>query len=175
MSETNQKTKNKKNKILPIIIILSAVIMIGAGVTIVLLMNQKTPETSRSEGVVGVITDGWDTNVSDQQDGEASKPGTQIPGYYQAEMNEGDTTLKLRVGNPKNNTVGFFATVKLSDGTVLYSSPLLEPGHGLEEIPLNQTLSKGTYDALVFYQCVLLNEENTPLNAAESGFTLIVH
>ena len=64
---------------------------------------------------------------------------------------------------------------KLSDGTVLYTSPLLKPGQGLDEIPLNQTLSKGTYDAMVYYQCVLLDEEQTPLNAAESAFTLIVN
>ena len=52
---------------------------------------------------------------------------------------------------------------------------LLKPGQGLEEIPLNQTLAKGTYPAMVFYQCVLLDEEQTPINAAESTFTLIVN
>ena len=53
-------------------------------------------------------------------------------------------------------------------------SPLLSPGQGLTEVPLNKTLEKGTYNAKVVYRCVLLDEKNTPLNAAESGFQLIV-
>jgi len=90
-------------------------------------------------------------------------------------MKEGDTTLTLSIGNPKANSVGFFATLKLQNGDVLYESELLEPGQGLTEIPLTHTLSKGTYDAAVVYKCVLLDEENTPLNAAESVFKLIVN
>ena len=81
----------------------------------------------------------------------------------------------LRVGNPPENKVGLIATVRLEDGTVLYESPVLRPGQGLEEIPLNQTLSKGEYNAEVYYQCVLLDDEHTPLNAAISAFRLHVN
>ena len=48
------------------------------------------------------------------------------------------------------------------------------PGQGLEEVPLTQTLPKGTYEALVEYRCILLEDGKTPLNTAESGFTLYV-
>ncbi len=169
----DQEKKKKKSYTL-LILILIAIVLIGTAVTVVLLMNRKSPEEVKGEGVVGVITDNWDPKISQEPEG-SQKSGTQIPGYSKAEMHSGDTSLKLRIGNPKDNKVGFLATLKLSDGTVLYSSPLLRPGQGMEEVPLNQTLSPGTYQASVYYQCVLLNEEQTPLNAAESAFTLYVY
>ena len=136
------------------------------------MFTPKKPPVE-NDGVVGVITDDWDPGI--EKPTQAQKPGTQIPGYSYAEMNAGDTTLKLSIGNPKENEVGMFATLKLKDGTVLYESPLLNPGQGLTDVPLLQTLEKGSYDAIVVYQCVTLDEKHTPLNAAESGFTLVVN
>jgi hypothetical protein len=105
---------------------------------------------------------------------QETRPGTQVPGYSVAVMEEGDDSLKLRIGNPKENKVGFIATLKLEDGTELYRSPMLSPGQGLEEVPLNQTLKKGEYNAMVEYQCVSLEDESVKLNTAQSGFKLIV-
>ena len=163
--------QNNKKKL--IIIIVAAVVLIAAATAgILVLTGVFNPKTNDSKGVVGVISDGWDTGIEDK--GEQKKSGTRIPGYSTAEMNAGDKTLKISIGNPKDNNVGMFAAIKLDDGTVLYESELLKPGQGLTEVPLTQTLEKGEYNAVVAYQCVLLDEENTPLNAAESGFTLIV-
>lgn len=82
--------------------------------------------------------------------------------------------LFLSVGNPKANNCGFYATLKLEDGTELYKSELLKPGYGLTEIPLSQTLKSGEYTAILYYRCVTLDEEQAPLNSAESEFKLIV-
>lgn len=90
-------------------------------------------------------------------------------------MKAGDTQLHLSIGNPKENNCGFYATLQLEDGTVLYKSELLKPGYGLTEVPLQQTLKKGTYDAEVFYECVTLDEEQSPLNSAKSKFKLVVN
>lgn len=164
---------NKSKKKIIIAVIIAAVLLIGtAGVLI--FSGVFSPKTDNEhKGVVGVISDDWDTGLKEES--SETKPGTRIPGYSTAEMKEGDTTLTLSIGNPKANSVGFFATLKLQNGDVLYESELLEPGQGLTEIPLTHTLSKGTYDAAVVYKCVLLDEENTPLNAAESVFKLIVN
>ena len=89
-------------------------------------------------------------------------------------MKAGEKSLKLSIGNPKDNKCGFYATLKLEDGTVLYESELLKPGYGLTEVPLNKTLESGEYTAMVVYKCVTLDEEETPLNSAESEFKLIV-
>ena len=173
------------------------IIVIGLAAAAVFFLwpkEEPAPVREPAKGVVGTITDNWDPQVSTpSQEGDTSeepKKGTQIPGYSGAAMREGDMSLKIRIGNPPANHVGFIAVLKLKDGTVLYESPLLYPGQGLEEVlyespllypgqgleevPLTQTLPKGTYAALVEYRCILLEDGKTPLNTAESGFTLYV-
>ncbi len=171
----SNQTKKQKKKAIPII---AAILLVAAAAVLTLILTGAFKQNTENEpddhkGVTGYISDDWDPNV-EETIGEPKK-GTQIPGYSSAEMKAGETSLHLSIGNPKENSVGMFATLKLADGTVLYESPLLKPGQGLTEIPLSRTLEKGTYDAMVVYQCVLLDEENTPLNAAESGFTLYVN
>ena len=163
MNNTQEKTKSKKQTI---IIIILALVLVGCLVTAAVLLLNKPKEEPLNEpakGVVGVIKDNWDTQVS-------SEP-TDSPSQAKA----GDMSIKLRIGNPKENHVGFYASLKLADGTVLYKSPLLSPGQGLEEVPLTQTLTKGTYDAIVEYKCVLLEDGKTPLNSAESGLKIYVN
>ena len=151
--------------------------LLAAAVLLTLLLSgafEPKQEKNDHKGVVGVISDDWDHGIVEESNRREKKRHTDPGLFCTAQMNAGDETLVISIGNPKENKVGFFATVKLSDGTVLYKSELLKPGQGLTEIPLNQTLEKGVYDASVYYQCVLLDEENTPLNAAESAFKLYV-
>lgn len=164
---------NKTKKRL--ILILAAVLVLALLATGVFLIyfNCFRNDSPDAKGVVGQVSDDWDTGGADAgQQGESS--GVKIPGYSSAEMKEGEQSLHLSVGNPESNSCGFYATLKLKDGTVLYESGLLEPGCGLTEVPLNQTLEKGEYNVVVAYKCVALDEEHTPLNTAESAFTLVV-
>ena len=170
------KSSTKNSKTVIIIVIIG--VLIGAGTGLLAYFLSRPPaKTEDTQGVVGVIRDDWDYSVS-RKESDADQPsrsGTKIPGYSSAVMKAGDKTLTLSIGNPKENQVGFYATVKLFDGTVLYESPLLEPGQGLTEIPLNGTLEKGIYDAMVYYRCVSLDKSHKPLNSAESGFKLYVN
>ena len=149
--------KTKKKTV--IIAIISVVIILALGVSaffIIKSMNHKE-EQADSNGVVGKISADWNTGLDESKKStESSSSGTQIPGYGTAEMKAGDTQL-------------------LEDGTVLYKSELLKPGYGLTEVPLQQTLKKGTYDAEVFYECVTLDGEQSPLNSAKSKFKLVVN
>lgn len=160
-----------KKKLLTIIIalIILAVLIVGG---VVVYKNFFAEPPAASNGVVGKISDNWDAALEDETSPQSA--GIQIPGYGTAEMKEGDTSLHLSIGNPKSNECGFYATLKLEDGTVLYESELLEPGFGLTEVPLSKTLEKGEYTAMVCYDCVSLDERHTPLNSAESEFLLIV-
>lgn len=162
--------KSKKKLLIIIIVILIIAALVVGGV--VVYNNFFAEQPSVSDGVVGKISSDWDTGMEDETSPKSK--GTQIPGYSTAEMKAGDTSLHISIGNPKSNECGFYATLKLEDGTVLYKSELLEPGYGLTEVPLSKTLEKGEYSAIVYYECVTLDEEHTPLNSAESEFTLIV-
>lgn len=166
------KNTNKKS-----VVISALFIFILFVIAVVMFRVMKPEEAKNANGVAGKIVDNWDTGIPEQTDEpeESTSGGIQIPGYSKAEMEEGDTQLHLSIGNPKENNCGFYVTVRLEDGTVLYKSELLKPGYGLTEIPLEQTLNKGTYDAEVFYECVTLDEDASPLNSAISKFQLIVN
>lgn len=165
-------TKEKQKKIIMIALIVILVIAVFGAGGVVVYNNFFAKDTTPPQGVVGKVTDGWDTGLEDEPAPEVH--GIQIPGYGTAVMNAGDTSLVLSIGNPKANNCGFYATLKLEDGTELYKSELLKPGYGVTEIPLTQTLTAGEYTAIVYYQCVTLDEEHSPLNSAESEFKLIV-
>lgn len=166
----NKKEKSKK-KLLTAIIIIAIVILLALGGFVIYnsFFAEKAPV---SDGVVGKISSDWDVDTNNETSPKSS--GTQIPGYSTAEMQAGDNSLHLSIGNPKSNECGFYATLMLEDGTVLYKSELLKPGYGLTEVPLSHTLEKGNYTALVYYECVTLDDTHTPMNSAESEFTLVV-
>lgn len=166
--------KNTKKKS---VVISALFIFILFVIAVVMFRVMKPEDAKNANGVAGKIVDNWDTGIPEQTDEpeESTSGEIQIPGYSKAEMEEGDTQLHLSIGNPKENNCGFYVTVRLEDGTVLYKSELLKPGYGLTEIPLEQTLNKGTYDAEVFYECVTLDEDASPLNSAISKFQLIVN
>ena len=166
------KNTNKKS-----VVISALFIFILFVIAVVMFQVMKPEDAKNANGVAGKIVDNWDTGIPEQTDEpeESTSGGIQIPGYSKAEMEEGDTQLHLSIGNPKENNCGFYVTVRLEDGTVLYKSELLKPGYGLTEIPLEQTLNKGTYDAEVFYECVTLDEDASPLNSVISKFQLIVN
>ena len=165
-----EKANSKKKWFIVIIVILLVIAVCAIGYAVYQHNTEKKPE--QTNGVVGKVYDDWDTGI--EQEPQKERPGIQIPGYSNAIMKEGDTSLVLSVGNPKENNCGFYATLKLEDGTELYKSELLKPGCGLTEIPLSQTLKAGEYTAIVYFKCVTLDEEETPLNSAESEFKLIV-
>ncbi len=169
----NDKKENKPKRKKVILIILAVLLLLAAAGVGAYIVFGEDDESEPNDGVTATVMPGWDTGITDDDSG-GSSGGVQIPGYDTAEMNYGDTTLHLSIGNPSANTCDFYATVQLEDGTVLYESELIQPGYGITDIPISVTLERGEYSAMVVYQCVQQNEEHTPLNAAESAFTLIV-
>lgn len=173
MDNSKEQVKEKSSKKIIIISIIAVLLLIGISVGAVFVFQTFFSEKpAPSSGVVGQVSADWDPGIEDSS--KTQTTGVQIPGYAAATMNEGDTSLHLSIGNPKANQCGFYATLKLDDGTVLYESELLKPGYGLTEVPLLQTLEKGEYGAMVVYQCVTLDEAHKPMNSAESEFKLIV-
>lgn len=98
----------------------------------------------------------------------------QVPGYDTVTMGSDDTTLNISVGNPEGNQYYLKATLMLADGTVLFESGLLEPGMGYESVPLSGQLAPGEYEAMVNYQGFTMDNKKTPVNSADSVFTLVV-
>lgn len=174
MSDRRDKEKNQ-NKL---IIFLSIGIVVCLAVTVWALFFRQSNHTIspdvNPDGIAGKVMEGWDTGLKDQDVPAPQNTQIQIPGYSTAVMKAGDKSLHISIGNPPANTCGFFVTLKLADGTVLYRSELLEPGFGLSDVPLEKSLDAGEYTAIALFQCVTLDESHSRLNAAESEFKLIV-
>lgn len=168
------KLENNKSKKRLIIIIIAILLVLALAVGgLIIYNNYFADKPVNSDGVVGTVVTDWDHGIKDTPS-SSEDGGVQIPGYNAATMNYGDKSLHISIGNPKDNKCGFYATVKLEDGTILYKSDFLAPGSGLTDIPISISLEKGEHKAMVLYQCVTLDNAHTPLNAAESAFTLIV-
>lgn len=160
-----------KNKTVLMRVIVAVLAVAVVVLLAIVLWPHPSKEEPATEGVSGIISDEWDSGIDH---GSVETSGVQVPGYKAAKMSSGDSSLHLNLGNPKENDVGFYVTVELEDGTVLYTSPLLEPGQGISELPLATSPEKGTYDAFAVYQIVSLDEAHTPMNTVRSAFTLYV-
>lgn len=161
--------KQSKKKILAVIIAVLAILLAGIAGVIYFVSLEKNTDSS---AYLDPNASEWDTNID--SDEEESQGRILIPGYSGAKMQAGDTVLKIRVGNPEENTCYLKATIQLEDGTVLYESGLLKPGTGFEEVELTQTLEAGTYNAVVHYQGYTMDEIQNELNSCDSAFTLTV-
>lgn len=147
------------------------IVVLCAGIAAALYFTRQE-EPAGGNASVDPNASAWDDGIDSS--GTEITENILVPGYSGAEMKAGDTTLKLRIGNPEENTCYLQATLQLEDGTVLYESGLLEPGTGFEQVELDQTLEAGTYEALVHYQGYSMDEEQSQLNGADSAFTLTV-
>lgn len=135
--------------------------------------SSATQPVQSSSAYIDPEASAWEVGIEPPKQ-DAAQESILIPGYSGASMLAGDTVLKLRIGNPEDNTCYLKATLQLEDGTVLYESGLLEPGSGFEQIELNQTLEAGTYEAWVHYQGYSMDEARSELNGSDSAFTLTV-
>ena len=167
-NETNNKGSNKIYLILIIVLLLA---LIGVGIYLIVSQSDKGPAYQGTSGSVDSEAAEWDDNLSAPSEIEGR---ILIPGYSGAKMQAGSDMLKLRIGNPSENTCYLQATLMLADGTVLYESGLIEPGKGFEEVKLLETLEAGTYEAYVHYQGYSMDEDPQILNSCDSAFTLTV-
>ena len=111
------------------------------------------------------------------------EPNVAIPGWGRITIPSGTTEINsVDFYNPEENEGLYYLTFELllPDGDKyisLYKSGAVPPGKHIQSIKLNQTLSLGTYDALIHVQPYRINEDGsvgTPTNNANMGTTLVV-
>lgn len=172
MSSNNPKGKTGKILLLIVLVIL----LVGAGVFVGLNWNTWFGEDTPQGG--GLTTDenaeDW-TGEQDVYEGEKNTDTIDIPGYGSITLKADAAEQSVNLYNPEQNTCYFRMTLLLSDGTQLWQSGLIEPGKGIYDITLEQTLAAGTYeDAVLKYECFAMDDAQTPLNGSEIKLTLNV-
>ena len=63
------------------------------------------------------------------------------------EFEKGGKNGGLYLENPRENRYDLQADIELDDGTVVYSSPVLEPDSHIDTVDLDEELEDGTYPA----------------------------
>lgn len=174
MSSNNPKGKTGKILLLIVLVIL----LVGVGVFVGLHWNDWFGEDTDASPVGGLIVDqsaqDW-TGEQDVYEGEKNTDTIDIPGYGSITLKADSAEQSMNLYNPEQNTCYFRMTLLLSDGTQLWQSGLIEPGKGIYDITLEQTLAAGTYeDAVLKYECFAMDDAQTPLNGSEIKLTLNV-
>ncbi len=162
-----------------ILIAAVAVLLVGGGVFAG--MNWSTwfgepaePRTTAAEPELDTGAEDW-TGERAVYTGEKNTDTIDIPGYGSLTLKADTPEQTVNFYNPEQNTCYFRMTLLLSDGTSFWQSGLVEPGKGIYTITLDQTLPAGAYeDAVLKYECFVMNEEQTPLNGSEIKLTLNV-
>lgn len=172
-TQAEEKGKKKRSKTWLLVLIILLLAAVIAGLAYYMLKNRTPEPGDYPSGYVA----SWSVDIPEEvQEEIASQSQEQIvaPGFGPMTMAAGSDSLNISIGNPEQNHCYLKITVSMDDGTVLFESGLLEPGTGYQSIPLNKTLSAGTYNIIVHYQGYSMDDAQNELNAVESAFVLTV-
>ena len=158
----------KKNILLGIIAILAITVMIMAAVLI--NSHPKKPVGH------GIVLEQHNEKKTSMYVG-TSLPNIAIPGQTVIELPAAVTEADISLHNPNSNADYYDLefTLKLKDSDEsLFSTGLIPPGYMCSHVTLNRALNAGEYDAVLYVQPYLQDENHTPVNNAELNILLIV-
>ena len=146
------------------------VIALAIGLTIGVCINASPDEDESKTKIAQEAT----RYAEDQDYSEITESDSiAIPGYDSFTFQAGSTTQEITLHNPQENTCYFEMSLILEDGTIIWTSDLLEPGMAFTEIELNEPLDAGTYSNVTLrYNCYSLKDQSQ-LNGAEIKVTII--
>lgn len=98
-----------------------------------------------------------------------------LPGYDWIPLKAGTLEQEQTFPNPPQNFCWIKVSLKLEDGTLLWTSELVAPGESSAPVILSQALEPGEYqNAILKYDCFRMDEALSPLNGGEMHLTLKV-
>lgn len=157
-----------KKKTLVIIIAILVAAAAAAGILYYVTHSKDTGTANASAEVVP-----WDVDLTEETEETKQEEQIYLPGYGGMTLAANTKEQTVSMGNPSANNCYFVITLKLKDGTELFTSDYLKPGEGLEKINLNQELEAGDYEAVIEYKCYSMDDKS-PLNGGSTEFQLIV-
>lgn len=159
--------KKIKSKLL---LLIGVAVLLGVGIFIGLNFNGNSTGPVMQE----VAADAEDTKESATKEVVPQSESIAIPGFGQVNLVADTHEQMVNFFNPEENTNYFKLTLMLADGTVLWTSDLLEPGKAFYNIQLDQTLAAGEYEeAVLKYECFTMADQS-PLNGSEIKLRLVV-
>ncbi len=140
-------------------------------------------------GLFRSLSKSENTQSADAQETTASEASTEesetvekltdtiaMPGYSWLNLIADTTEQELTLPNPPQNFCQMRMSLILADGTVLWTSGLVQPGEESDPIVLSTPLAHGEYlDTTLKYECFTIDEAMTPLNGGEITLSLRVY
>ena len=93
-----------------------------------------------------------------------------VPGFNDLVCYAGQTTQKVNLYNPAENSCLMRMTLYADDKKLWSNNGYLEPGKGYYEIEFSEPLAVGTYDGTLLVECFL--KDGTECNAVKVEFQL---
>ncbi len=167
--------KNKSNKLVSILIILIALLVVGAGVVIALLVTGRNDETSseNSTSQGGII--GYEVNASVITSGDVafSQPEGVAVRFKPVASSTDGINFECEIGNSLANTLDMYIDMYTSEGEQIYISGLMKPGEGITSFKTNQQMPQGSYDVTLVL--TLVEDDHSTLHAQSMvALTLMV-
>lgn len=157
-----QNQENRKKRKWIILAAVLVILAVAAGLFLTFGTRRENPD---GKGIV--LEEGaedWDGEMKDMSEGQT---GIKIPGYGEITVPAGETTWKITLANPEENTCYFKYTVTIDDSeNPIYESDLIEPGKAVREFEVTEPLEAGDYEIHLNISTYAMDEELTPLNGA---------
>lgn len=176
-----QESATKRTNRLPVILVaITALIVIVVLLVVIILLLKREPEIVETESTPAGYVRGTvltEDNV-DEVLAQAAEPVE--AGYYNCTMNvewhfedSSKASYDAYVLNSSINTHTVYFDVNLEEtNELVYSSPYIPVGLGVDEIQLSSELAAGTYPAVVSYH--LVDEDNNELSTVAVTVTLYI-
>lgn len=162
---------SKKNKLLPIVIIL--ILLCLSLLTYVVVSNQQGKENDSSLLPIDTNAGEWHGIQELPKASLGDTPAIAIPGFNELVFIADQTMQRVNFYNPKNNNCLFLMSLYVED-ELLWQSGYVKPGDGYYEIELNRALpeDENFKNGCLRIQCYKL--DGTTLNSAKVNFKLAI-
>ena len=154
----NEEQRIKKVMIAIIVVLLTAIICLGATI----LLDLK--ETNKS----GILLEDFEDRVKIN----ALNQSISIHGFSEVHMKSGELELTFDFYNPKTNDCYMDIELLLPDGKSLFEIKRIEPGYGIKEIQLKDVLENGDYLNCQFLIKCYSMADGSQLNGAAMNVNL---
>ncbi|MBO0458326.1 tRNA (uracil-5-)-methyltransferase [Enterococcus hulanensis] len=151
-------------------------VMIASLAIIVLLIiaSKGYSHFKKKVDLMNIDSSAVDWNGKKNKESANQEATIAIPGFEKVTLKAKETKQEVNFHNPETNDCYFKLSLIHPNGSVLWTSNLIEPGKGMYEIELKETLSEGEYeDTILKYECFSLTDQS-PLNGTEINLKLVV-
>ena len=168
MAGNHIAAKQEKNNTLKIaVVVLALLVLVLSALLLFGKNNEAAPEAAPS--VIG----GGDP-IPEEEPAEKNQAGIDLPGYAYMEFKAGQKQQDMIIPNPPQNTCLVRMSLILEDGTVIWTSELVEPGYYCSPIELIAPMERGEYKNVTLqYECFTNDKDRTPLNGAQTKLSIL--